>query len=94
LCSGCFKIAGHRRENPARGKGFGRFAATLDRIDRRIGASLNLSLFSIWNIKQPEQSSIMKSKKTVLSYFNNKNARALVKALLLGLFALNRNVKA
>ena len=37
---------------------------------------------------------IMKSKKTVLSHFNNKNARALVKALLLGLFALNRNVKA
>lgn len=36
----------------------------------------------------------MKSKKTVLSHFNNKNARALVKALLLGLFALNRNVKA
>ena len=36
----------------------------------------------------------MKPIKTVLSHFNNKNAGALVKALLLGLFALNRNVKA
>jgi hypothetical protein len=36
----------------------------------------------------------MNSKKTVLSHFNNKNARALVKALLLGLFALNRQAKA
>ncbi|MGA2179002.1 MAG: outer membrane beta-barrel protein [Verrucomicrobiota bacterium] len=36
----------------------------------------------------------MKSKKTVLSHFNNKNARALVKALLLGLFALDRHAKA
>jgi hypothetical protein len=33
-------------------------------------------------------------KKNVLSHFNDKNARALVQALLLGLFALNRNVKA
>jgi hypothetical protein len=46
LCSGCFKIAGHRRENPAGGKGFGRFSASLDRGGRRIGLSLNLSLFS------------------------------------------------
>jgi hypothetical protein len=36
----------------------------------------------------------MKSQKNVLSHFNDKNARALIKALLLGLFALNRNVKA
>jgi hypothetical protein len=36
----------------------------------------------------------MKSNKNVLSHFNDKNARALIKALLLGLFALNRNVKA
>jgi hypothetical protein len=44
--------------------------------------------------KQPEQRLTMKPIKTVLSHFNNKNAGALVKALLLGLFALNRNVKA
>jgi hypothetical protein len=36
----------------------------------------------------------MKSNKNVLSHFNDKNARALIKALLVGLFALNRNVKA
>jgi len=36
----------------------------LDGIGRRIGASLTLSLFSIWNIKPPEQRLIMKSKKT------------------------------
>ena len=36
----------------------------------------------------------MKSKKRVLSHLNGRNARVLIKALLLGLFALNRQVKA
>jgi hypothetical protein len=36
----------------------------------------------------------MKSKKRVLSPLNGRNARALVKALVFGLLALNRNVKA
>lgn len=36
----------------------------------------------------------MKSNKRVLSHLNGRHARGLVKALLLGLFALNRQVKA
>ena len=36
----------------------------------------------------------MKSKKRILSRLNGRNARGLIKALLLGLFALNRQVKA
>jgi hypothetical protein len=36
----------------------------------------------------------MKSKNRVPSYLNGRNAHVLIKALLLGLFALNRNVKA
>jgi len=36
----------------------------------------------------------MKSKKRVLSYLNGRNARGLIKALLLGLLALNRQGKA
>jgi hypothetical protein len=36
----------------------------------------------------------MKSKKTVLSHFNNKNARVLIRALLVGFFALDRQAQA
>jgi hypothetical protein len=36
----------------------------------------------------------MKSKKTVLSHFNNKNARVLIRALLVGFFALDRQARA
>jgi len=36
----------------------------------------------------------MKPHKTVLAYATNQNSRALIKALMLGLFAFNRNVKA
>jgi hypothetical protein len=36
----------------------------------------------------------MKSKKNVLSHFNKKNARVLIRALLVGFFALDRHVQA
>ena len=36
----------------------------------------------------------MKSKKTVLSHFNSKNARVLIRTLLVGFFSLDRQVRA